>query len=111
MGDSRVENILEATINGDEYDTPPYSRVENLLIDLKNSGAGGGGGTNDYNDLINKPTINGHELSGDMSSGDIGVADRADNTYDADDEEVIINQGKLSNSRYVPESENLIIGG
>ena len=37
------------------------------------SGGGGGGGTNDYNDLINKPKINGTELEGDVSSEDISV--------------------------------------
>ena len=109
MGDSRVENILEATISGDPYDTPPYSRVEKLLIDLKNSG--GGGGTNDYEELINKPTINGHELSGNMSSDDIGVQSKINNEYDPSDEEVILHGGAGSSNTYNPISENVIIGG
>ena len=33
----------------------------------------GGGGTSDYNDLDNKPKINGVELSGDMSSDSLGI--------------------------------------
>ena len=37
------------------------------------SGGGGGGGTTDYNDLNNKPKINGVELEGDMTSEDISV--------------------------------------
>ena len=49
------------------------------------SSGGGGGGTNDYNELINKPSINGVELSGDLTPEalDIGVSynvDPADNT-------------------------------
>lgn len=36
---------------------------------------GGGGGTCNYNDLDNKPKINGVELSGDKSAADLGLAD------------------------------------
>lgn len=36
---------------------------------------GGGGGTSDYNDLDNKPKINGVELSCDKSAADLGLAD------------------------------------
>lgn len=35
--------------------------------------SGGGGGTDDYDDLENKPSINGVELSGDKSTGDLGI--------------------------------------
>lgn len=35
---------------------------------------GGGGGTGDYNDLINKPTINDITVQGAMTSDDIDVA-------------------------------------
>ena len=34
---------------------------------------GGGGGTSDYDDLTDKPQINGHELSGNKSSADLGI--------------------------------------
>ena len=34
---------------------------------------GGGGGTNDYNDLVNKPSINGVELSGDVTPQDLDI--------------------------------------
>lgn len=47
MGDSRNENILEATIEGIEYNDPPQSRIEDLLLELKETieeGGGGGGG-------------------------------------------------------------------
>lgn len=44
---SRVEGILQATIDGDEYNDIPQSRVEELLIELKEviEEGGGGGGT------------------------------------------------------------------
>ena len=36
---------------------------------------GGGGGTSDYDDLTNKPTINGETLTGDMTAADLGLQD------------------------------------
>lgn len=37
----------------------------------RHSGGGGGGGTADYDDLLNKPSINGVELLGDKSIGSL----------------------------------------
>lgn len=37
-----------------------------------------GGGTRDYTKLFNKPSIEGHELSGDSSLDDIGVTQAID---------------------------------
>ena len=36
-------------------------------------GGGGGGGTSNYNDLTNKPSINGVELSGNKTTSDLGI--------------------------------------
>lgn len=47
MAESRVEDILEATLTGDPYTEYPQSRIEELLIELKaliEAGGGGGGG-------------------------------------------------------------------
>lgn len=44
------------------------------LVVVSGSG-GGGGGTTDYNDLSNKPAINGNTLSGNKTSHQLGVAD------------------------------------
>ena len=41
---SREEDILRATIDGTEYNKPPQSRVEELLIELKEAIEEGGGG-------------------------------------------------------------------
>ena len=35
---------------------------------------GGGGGTSDYNDLSNKPSINGNELSGNKTTAQLGIS-------------------------------------
>lgn len=37
-----------------------------------------GGGTRDYNKLFNKPSIEGHELSGESTLDDIGVTQAID---------------------------------
>lgn len=49
--------------------------VAELIEELINSGGGGGGtGTTNYNDLINKPTINGVELAGNKTSADLKIS-------------------------------------
>ena len=71
---SRNEAILAATVDGTEYTDPPQSRVEDLLLQVKEKiEQGGGGGTSDYDDLTDKPQINGTTLSGDKSSTDLGL--------------------------------------
>ena len=45
------------------------------IYPLRNSGGGGGGGTGttNYNNLTNKPSINGITLQGDLSAEDLGL--------------------------------------
>lgn len=50
--------------------------------------SGGGGGTSDYADLTNKPSINGYTLLGNKTGADLGLANSSDiptvdQTYDA----------------------------
>ena len=40
----------------------------------KAKSGGGGGGTSNYNDLTNKPTLNGVEISGDKTSADYKIS-------------------------------------
>lgn len=71
---SRNEAILAATVDGTQYTDPPQSRIEDLLLQVKEKiEQGGGGGTSDYDDLNDKPQINGVTLSGDKSSTDLGL--------------------------------------
>lgn len=93
---SRAEQILRATIDGTPYDKAPQSRMEELLIELKNSG--GGGGTSDYNQLSNKPSLNGKTLSGDLTSKDVDVESDYDTTYVPDEENLIISRAISPNS-------------
>lgn len=78
---SRIEEILVDTINGDPYNGLPQSRVEELLLELKEvieSGGGGGGGTDNYNSLKNLPQINGTTLKGNKTASDLGLVDEDD---------------------------------
>lgn len=68
---SRNEAILRATIDGTEYTAPPQSRIEDLLLELKEAIEQGGGSVESYEQLTNKPQINGTTLSGDKSTEDL----------------------------------------
>lgn len=45
----------------------------------------GGGGTTDYNDLTNKPTINGVSLSGNKTTSDLGIEENVQADWDETD--------------------------
>lgn len=74
---SRTEEILIATIDGTEYDKLPQSRLEELLLELKEvieeGGGGGGGGTTNYNLLSNLPQINNVTVKGEMTASDLSL--------------------------------------
>ena len=57
-----MPSVNKLRINGVEYDLP----------------GGGGGGTSNYNDLLNKPQINGNTLSGNKTSSQLGLASASD---------------------------------
>lgn len=73
---SRNEAILRATIDGTEYTAPPQSRIEDLLLELKEAIEEGGGSVESYEQLTNKPQINGTTLSGDKSTEDLIPIDK-----------------------------------
>lgn len=66
----------------------PQSRLEILLyLIYETLGSSGGGGTTDYNQLTNKPTINGTVVKGDLTLEDIGaVSNGSRNSYNAEGE-------------------------
>lgn len=76
---SRNEEILIATIDGTEYDKIPQSRIEELLLELKEviEAGGGGGGTTNYNLLSNLPKINNIIVKGEMTGADLGLVDQS----------------------------------
>lgn len=52
--------------------------VITLELARAGGGGGGGGGTTNYNQLSNKPQINGHTLSGNKTASDLGFGDLAE---------------------------------
>lgn len=71
------------TINDKEYRTleEQVCYLTRKVKELEESG-GGGEGTKNYNELNNKPSVNGVELSGNKTSADLGIVDH-DTTYSA----------------------------
>ena len=55
----------------------PISHLEKVIVKYGN-GSGGGVGTGNYNDLKNKPLINGVELSGDKTLAELGITNYDD---------------------------------
>lgn len=45
----------------------------------------------DYNKLVNLPTINGVVVAGDLTAKDLGIERGYDASYDAEDENLILN--------------------
>lgn len=82
MANSRNEAIMEAILSGsstigEPYTDPPQSRTEDLLLQIKAMiEAGGGGGTGDYDKLLNIPTVNGEKLEGEVSTEFLDLVDR-----------------------------------
>lgn len=52
-----------------DYTTYSAKKIEELIANIE----GGGSGTNDYDQLINKPAVNGITLSGDKTLDDFGI--------------------------------------
>ena len=73
---SRSEDIIQSILDNTEYNEEARSRIEYLLIELKNAieGGGGGGGVTSYAPLTEKPKIDNHTLqAGNNTSSDLGL--------------------------------------
>ena len=69
------------TGNTDYYPTDPITREEKYLYYLCVNGIGGdSGGTTNYNDLQNKPSINGVTLEGNKTSADLNIQSQTTQT-------------------------------
>lgn len=63
-------NVSEA---GDAFNAENMNDLEERIYQATRNGGGGGGGTTDYDDLDNKPQINGVTLSGNKTTGDLDI--------------------------------------
>lgn len=79
---TRKEQYLSTlTQNTNLYPDAPITREEQYLDYLCKNGTGGGsGGTTNYNDLTNKPTINGVTLEGNKTSADLNIQSQTTQT-------------------------------
>lgn len=68
----RDEQILQSIIDGTEYNKKPKSRIEALLLELKEV-IEEGGGVSDYEALENLPQINSVTLVGNKTLSDLGI--------------------------------------
>lgn len=79
-----AEAVSESTYNIDSFSAQSgrMIREDGSIINIADliasgqipGGGGGGGGTTNYNDLTNKPTLNGVEISGNKTSADYKIS-------------------------------------
>ena len=75
-----AEAVSESTYNIDSFSAMSGRMIRedgsviNIADEIANGNIGGGGGTSDYNDLTNKPTLNGVEVSGNKTSADYKIS-------------------------------------
>lgn len=69
MPDIKPTTHLEKSIAGI---VEPVTHLERVIAEY-GGGSGGGEGTKNYNQLVNRPKINGVTLSGDLKSADLGI--------------------------------------
>ena len=73
---AKAEQIKDSTQGKKQSDI--NADYKKRIETLESCGGTGSGGTTDYTDLTNKPQINGHELSGNKSSKDLGLQQAGD---------------------------------
>ena len=89
MGLSNVENILQSIVDSEEYKQNPQSRVEELLLEVKEliEEGGGGGGTT----VVANPS---GEATDDLSKLQVGntvyAVNGGGNTFSLNGERLII---------------------
>lgn len=72
----REEKLLAAIAEGTTGNLPtPRNRKEKLLKEIYDNGSSGGGGTTNYNDLTNKPSINNVPLVGNLNTVNLKLTD------------------------------------
>lgn len=88
---NKVDKEIGKGLSTNDYTTAEKTKLDNLAeiktvgtgLNLDDNGeltatGGGSGGTTNYNDLSNKPQINGNTLSGNKTSAQLGLASASD---------------------------------
>lgn len=91
----RREIYLNAIATGETSDLPTPSTREEVYLDyIAKNGSGGGGGTSNYNNLSNKPQINGVTLSGNKSADDLNLIGKSQTSGH------VMNDGTIDTNAY-----------
>ena len=62
------------SVEGDAFNADNMNDLENRILAACNGGGGGGGFSGDYDDLYNRPKINGVTLTGNKTTSDLGIS-------------------------------------
>lgn len=77
-----TEAVSESTYDIDSFSAMSGRMIRedgsviNIADEIANGNIGGAGGTSDYNDLTNKPTMNNVEIKGALTGEDVGLVDK-----------------------------------
>lgn len=93
----------------DQFYYEVFSQIADLRSRIESGEGGGGGGTSDYSQLSNKPSINGVTLSGNQTSADLNLQPTISvstialngNTYNSLEELLSAVANLLSNNTYL----------
>lgn len=110
-----VRNTAEETAQEVEDARGTYTSLGERLDDM---GGGGGGGTSNYNQLSNKPSINGVTLAGNMATSDLGIVENVQADWNETDSTApsyiqnkpVIPSGVVVDTTYNSASENAQAG-
>ena len=62
------------SVEGTPLNADTFNDLENRILAACNGGGGGGGFSGDYEDLYNRPSINGHTLTGNKTTADLEIS-------------------------------------
>ena len=62
------------SVEGTPLNADTFNDLENRILAACNGGGGGGGFSGDYDDLYNRPKINGVTLTGNKTTGDLAIS-------------------------------------
>ena len=62
------------SVEGTPLNADTFNDLENRILAACNGGGGGGGFSGDYDDLYNRPKINGVTLTGNKTTSDLGIS-------------------------------------
>lgn len=109
-----AEAVSESTYDIDSFSAMSGRMIRedgsviNIADEIANGNIGGGGGTSDYNDLTNIPTMNNVKIKGALTGDDVGLVDKSQGEENAGKILVVGSDGELTLADRNEPLENLI---